>query len=615
MALSLLSRTFEKENADNLGKDGFTADKRSKDKWVVNLSSRKLTQPEVNVLERGLNFAVSPESLPINDIVVATESACKQIANDKAAELRARVVNIAKNAKPPVSNINKAERSAVESLKKDTSIQILPADKGRATVVIDNSVYEEKALALLQDESVYETLKKDPTQKFQSRLIKLLKELKETGAITSKTYWDLYPTVADVPRFYGLIKIHKAEAPLRPIVSSIGAVTYNLARFVADIISPLIGKTEHHIVNSQAFVNQIKDLKVEPDESIVSFDVSALFTSIPVKEALVVVRSLLENDETWKVGTAEDLEVDDIINLLNFCLSTTYFVFREKYYQQKDGCAMGSPCSPLVANAYMEYFEKRALSSAPHPPRMWVRYVDDTFCVIKTSHVDEFTDHINSQDNNIKFTREEEEDGQLPFLDTLIVRASDGSVKVKIFRKPTHTDQYLSFASHHPLEHKLSVIKTLLYRSEIVTDPEDRAEEIEHCGYRDWTFFRAQEKREKSASQDEPDSETSRGFTITLPYLEGTSEQLRRAFKTAGVPTAFKPYRTLRQTLVSPKDKVDKLKQSGTVYEISCSDCDAMYIGETGRKLEKRLSEHKSKAAGSKSAVHEHISRSKTPIK
>ncbi|XP_072023258.1 uncharacterized protein [Amphiura filiformis] len=156
---------------------------------------------------------------------------------------------------------------------------------------------------------------------------------------------------------------------------------------------------------------------------------------------------------------------------------------------------MGSPCSPLVANAYMEYFEKRALSSAPHPPRMWVRYVDDTFCVIKTSHVDEFTDHINSQDNNIKFTREEEEDGQLPFLDTLIVRASDGSVKVKIFRKPTHTDQYLSFASHHPLEHKLSVIKTLLYRSEIVTDPEDRAEEIEHvkgalrnCGYRDWTF-------------------------------------------------------------------------------------------------------------------------------
>ncbi|XP_072023472.1 uncharacterized protein [Amphiura filiformis] len=279
--------------------------------------------------------------------------------------------------------------------------------------------------------------------------------------------------------------------------------------------------------------------------------------------------------------------------VLSFCLSTTYFVFREKYYQQKNGCAMGSPCSPLVANAYMEYFEKRAFSSAPHPPRMWVRYVDDTFCVIKTSHVDEFTDHINSQDNNIKFTREEEEDGQLPFLDTLIVRASDGSVKVKIFRKPTHTDQYLSFASHLPLEHKLSVIKTLLYRSEIVTDPEDRAEEIEHVkgalrnrGYRDWTFFRAQEKCEKSASQDEPDSETSRGFTITLPYLEGTSEQLRRVFKTAGVPTAFKPYRTLRQTLVSPTDKVDKLKQSGTVYEISCSDCDAMYIGETGRKLE-----------------------------
>ena len=83
---------------------------------------------------------------------------------------------------------------------------------------------------------------------------------------------------------------------------------------------------------------------------------------------------------------------------------------------------------------------------------------------------------------------------------------------------------------------------------------------------------------------------------MTLPYIEGSSEQLRRAFNTAGVPTAFKPYRTL--------------KQSGTVYELSCLHYDPLYIGETGRKLEKRLSEHKFRAAGSKSAVNEHVTRS-----
>ena len=88
-------------------------------------------------------------------------------------------------------------------------------------------------------------------------------------------------------------------------------------------------------------------------------------------------------------------------------------------------------------------------TSAPHPPRVWFRYVDDTFIVIKWDHAQEFTKHINMQDQNIKFTREEEEDRTLPFLDTLIVRTNDDSVKVKIFRKPINTDQYLSFESHH----------------------------------------------------------------------------------------------------------------------------------------------------------------------
>ena len=99
-------------------------------------------------------------------------------------------------------------------------------------MVIDNSDYESQALTPLQDENVYEKLNKDPTQKFQNKLIKLLKELKDKGAIDNKIYWKIYPSVADVPKFYGLIKIHKAGYRLRPIVSSIGAVTYELARFV-----------------------------------------------------------------------------------------------------------------------------------------------------------------------------------------------------------------------------------------------------------------------------------------------------------------------------------------------------------------------------------------------
>ena len=207
----------DKENSENSTKKANTSGTVNKDKWVVNLSSKQLSSDQVSVLEKGLNFAVSPDKLPINDVIVATESACKDLPDKTAAELRARVVNIVKTSKPPASNITRGERSAIKELRNDDSIEIIPADKGRATVVIDKTVYEEKALALLNEENVYSKLKKDPTQIFQTRLIKLLKELKDCGAIDSRTYWKLYPTVCDVPKFYGLIKVHKTGAPLRPI--------------------------------------------------------------------------------------------------------------------------------------------------------------------------------------------------------------------------------------------------------------------------------------------------------------------------------------------------------------------------------------------------------------
>ena len=115
------------------------------------------------------------------------------------------------------------------------------------------------------------------------------------------------------------------------------------------------------------------------------------------------------------------------------------------------------------------------------------------------------------------------------------------TLKVKVRRKPTHTEQYLNFSSYHPLEHKLSVVRTLLYPAEsIVTDPTDKDTEIAHvknslknCGYTDWTFFRGQPKEQDILPRPEASSTSTRVF-VTIPYIEGLSEKLRRAFKTAG---------------------------------------------------------------------------------
>jgi hypothetical protein len=126
------------------------------------------------------------------------------------------------------SNITMEECRALQHLKHNDSIQILPADKGRCTVIMDKDDYQDKISALLSDHHTYSKLSSDPTNQYKNRLLKLLKDWKSQNIIDQSLYFKLYPGTAIAPRFYGLPKIHKTNIPLRPIVASIGCITSHL---------------------------------------------------------------------------------------------------------------------------------------------------------------------------------------------------------------------------------------------------------------------------------------------------------------------------------------------------------------------------------------------------
>ncbi len=110
-----------------------------KQKWVVNISDRSLDAYETSLLQHGLNYAVTPSVFPTDDYIVAVESACKHIGADseQAASLRADCVKILKRAPLPRHNVSRREREALKRLKDESDIMILPADKGRAVVVMN----------------------------------------------------------------------------------------------------------------------------------------------------------------------------------------------------------------------------------------------------------------------------------------------------------------------------------------------------------------------------------------------------------------------------------------------------------------------------------------------
>ena len=273
------------------------------------------------------------------------------------------------------------------------------------------------------------------------------------------------------------------------------------------------------------------------------------------------------------------MSISHITNLLEFCLNSTSFVYQGQFYQQLDRAAMGSPLSHIVANIFMEKFEE-ALATAPHLPSLWKRYVDDTFVIQEEQYKNEFFQHINSLDENIKFTAETTKvDGFMPFLDTLVTPKSDGSLETTVYRKPTHTNQYLQWDSHHAITNKYSIISTLLHRAKNICSNQQLLKEeqtniqkaLAACKYPDWAINRMKLKIDapKTRNNNRNSKTTYRGH-ITVPFNEGLSESMKNIYKIYGIQVHFKSGKTLKDEQVAPKDKDHMTNRSGIRYRFKC---------------------------------------------
>ena len=180
---------------------------------------------------------------------------------------------------------------------------------------------------------------------------------------------------------------------------------------------------------------------------------------------------------------------------------------------------------------------------------------------------------------NITFTAETTKaDGSMPFYDTLVTPQCDGSLVTTVYRKPTHTNQYLQSDSHHAITNKYSIISSLLHRAKHICSNQQLLEEeqshiqgaLSICKYPNWAINRTKLKMSSPKSNRNNNSRTiSRGHLI-VSYSEGLHETVKNICKRYGIQVHFKSGKSIKNELVVPKDKDHLTKKSGIIYRYKC---------------------------------------------
>ena len=354
---------------------------------------------------------------------------------------------------------------------------------------------------------------------------------------------------------------------------------------------------------------------------MISFDVSSLFTNIPLTETVnIAIQLLLDNEQSLGMSR-EELQI-----LFEFATAKSHFLFNEEIYDQVDGVAMGSPLAPVLANIFMGHYEKIWIENySGIKPEIYKRYVDDIFCLFKNeADALSFFEYLNKQHVNIKFTYEKEIEGKLCFLDVLIKNVNTQTFETSIFRKSTFTGLLTNFLSFAPMFYKVALIKTLINRLYYICNNwkifYENLKEVKLILGKNMFPPKLVEKtinsyldKKKEESEIENKTETSKTY-FKLPYIGEYSDYVSRKLKilskqlckNTDIKISFSMFKV--GNMFSTKSSSPKYLKSGVVYHFTCAGCNDSYVGETFRHFETRVKEHLHKQS-QPTSIYKHLQK------
>ena len=430
-----------------------------------------------------------------------------------------------------------------------------------------------------------------------------------------------------LPTMHVLLKTHKFQVSdissikdifekckVRPIVSCCGSSCEKLAWLCTHILSDLLNHVPCHLNNIFEHLNKLADIPPAQLEGkkFCSGDISSLYTNLSI-EAYIddVINMASEHEDSLDLL---GLKLVDLHLMLEVVLSSSYFTFAGRLYQQLIGLFMGCKPSPICAVERVYTFEKRSIYVDPHYITLpYGRYIDDAFTIIDNKELAvSIFNSISAQDPDGRIRWEVEfpisDSAFVPFLGTQI-RVVDDSITYKFFRKPEKKNITLHNKSHHRLKTKVEVTTNFYRVAERSSSSAELAEEsfkiIDHLlrcnGYKSPRMFKDIQLPNVGGTSRKKDDTL---YLIELPYIsEVVSNQICKFVKRHRLPVTviFTPGTKLRQIFCKsrPYDKpqcnvnncniCSRLHDDNdcfvkdAVYCITCKLCNQRYVGETGR--------------------------------
>ena len=473
------------------------------------------------------------------------------------------------------------------------------------------STYKEKLGAILQLEQfakVANTRKnaKDLCFKEEERINEALKNLVETGVLNENLSNEMKSKGGQLPKLYGLAKVHKESVPIRPVLSIPGSPYYKLAEKVAKWLS-VIPESKINC-STQKTVDQLKNVKLDPEEVMISFDVSSLYTNVPVNEAINDAANLLYS------GRYETPPVDKetFIALTKLAVTNVILSSHDGCFRQVDGLAMSSQPAPQLANIWLAKFKETIKDDA----KIYERCMDDILRSIKESLVEAKLREINALHRNLKFTLEVEQDVKLPFLDMCIININN-ELHSKWYQKPSDTGLVMNFHALAPKKYKRSTIQGLVYRiyrasshwcyfHEGLTKAKEILERNQYPPqFYDSIFKETLQKiilgkenvNVNVESENAPEKPSK--VSVFLQCRGHQTDLFVKRLRDSGAPLqSILTMRKWRTVLPSLKSSTKEILRSRVVYKLACPDCNTCYVGQTTRHLLTRFREHKNDKSG-----------------